>query len=110
MTYEEITTKLRAHECVKLSEISMTQLFMCMHDEIIKNVSLGGDVYELIFIPIEEPVGKVIYMDEQHYPTVSGVFDLLKEIVNSIKKNNSVTMLLEYELFELKVEVLETKE
>ena len=110
MTYTEIVETIRSGKKVNLSLVTMPQVFMCLHDGVVKNVGMDGDVYELIFIPIEEPVGKVIYMDEQHYPTVHGVFELLREIIDSIKENNKITMSLEYEFFELKLEVLETKE
>jgi len=110
MTYIEIVEKIRGGEKVNLSTVTMPQVFMCMHDRVVKNIGINNDIYELIFIPIEEPVGKVIYMDEEHYPTTHDIFNLLQEIFDTIKENNSITMLLEDEFFELKLEVLETKE
>lgn len=109
MTYEKIIDKLNHGDKVLVSEVSGTQLFMLIHDHIIKNVMLRNTLYEFNFIPVDEPTCNCIFIDDNTYPAGSSFDGLFREIVRTYEEKQVIGIAINDEYFILEMEILETK-
>lgn len=109
MTYEEIVDKLNNGDKVLVSEVSGTQLFMLIHDHVIKNVMLRNTLYEFNFIPVDEPTLNCIFIDDELYPAGKSFNELFRTIIKNYEAEQTVGIAINDEYFVLNIEILETK-
>lgn len=109
MTYEEIVDKLNNGDKILVNEVSGTQLFMLIHDHVIKNVMVRDALYEFNFIPVDEPTGNCIFIDDNTYPVGSNFKELFRAIIRNYETEQTVGIAINDEYFVLNIEILETK-
>ena len=110
-TYNELVEKIQKQEPVSFKEISGVQVFMLLHDRVVKSVNNYNTIYELNFLPIEYSVKEtIIYINEKTCPTYSSCGRIIDSIINQFKKHLPIYVELEDELYEIIVEVLVSNE
>jgi len=110
-TYSELVEKIQKQEPVSFKEISGVQVFMLLHDRVVKSVNNYNTIYELNFLPADYSVKEtIIHINEMTCPTYSSCGRVIDSIINQFKKHLPIYIMLEDELYELVVEVLESNE
>lgn len=110
MKYEDLIKKLENKETISSDDVTGCQVFMLLHDHVLKNVDMSGNIYELNFLPIDEIPCDYIKMTEEEYGTYYSIRGVMEFIITRASNDKPVFMCLNNEYFELKVEVLETRE
>lgn len=106
LSYEKIVEKIEKEETITSSDITAEQLFMLFHDRYIKTIEYGHALYEFNLIPIEDTENKYKYWDYDKIDCIS----LMQAMIETLIKNKSVYILVQDEPFQVKLEVLETKQ
>lgn len=110
MTLEEIKIKLENNERLFSSEITGVQLFMLLHDRIIKNLSYNSYVYQMHFIPVEEEntFYSAYTINNVSCSNALQAQYLIGEFISDSKLGNAIFINLEGEYYEIILEVVES--
>lgn len=106
LSYEKIVEKLKNEGTIASSDITAEQLLMLLHDRYIKEIEYEHTLYEFNLMPIEDTKNKYKYWDYDKIDCIS----LMRAIIETLIKNKSVYILIQDEPFQVKLEVLETKQ
>ena len=109
-TYNELVEKIQNQEPVACKDISGVQVFMLLHDRVVKSVKNHNTIYELNFLPVDYNVEETLRINEQTCPTYSSCGKMIDYIVKQFKKHLPIYIELEDELYEIIVEVLVSNE
>ena len=109
MKYEEIAEKLKKKQMIMSSDVSGMQVFMLLHDRLVKNVKYHDELYEINFIPMEEPMDTTIRIDDKLYPKYRDVDKVFKLIIDLYKKDEPAYIDLDGEYYQIILDILETE-
>jgi hypothetical protein len=110
MTLEEIKIKVKNHEKLSLNEVTGVQVFMLLHDRLIKDFSYHSYVYQMHFIPVEEEntFYSAYIIDDTSCSDGVQAKRLIAEFVSNFTLGNAIFINLEGKHYEIILEVVES--
>lgn len=109
MIYEEIIDRIKNHGKINASDVTGVQIFMLIHDKIIKNITDSKGEYEFNFVPIDTEE-EFCEINEKTCPDNDAFCRLSRQFVARAKDNLPIYVRMCGEDFELIIEVVETYE
>lgn len=107
MDYSEVVRKFKDKEPVHSTDINGVQIFMLLHDRLIKTVRLGSTLYEVNFIPMDYGMNSMLYINLATCQDYNDANTIFKRMITLYKNHEPIYINLEEEYFEIKLEILE---